>query len=74
MVPVVPGLDGAIRALDGPDKDGPKCVACGIRGGVNKHLFAAGLDTLVVCVDYHACADRTRADDLAMMALDRMAS
>ena len=56
-VPVVPGVQ---------HPDGPQCDACKIRGGVNKATTPEGL---TLCVDFRACCDRVRNDELAIMAM-----
>jgi hypothetical protein len=63
--PVVSGPDGATS----PHPQGPKCDACGIRGGVNKAAEVVDLSWLLLCVDFAACSGRVRADELAMMAM-----
>lgn len=67
-VPVIPGHDEVRIEVH---RDGEKCDACGVRDDKVKRDRST---TLMLCVDFRACSDRTRADDLTMMALDRSAA
>lgn len=55
VAPFIPGPAGARNG------QAPRCDACGVTGGVNKHF----VDALVLCVDVGCCVERYRLGQTA---------